>query len=113
MRKVYFAVALALLMVVLVVGVVSLVLFSQVQPSPSAQRYMYSIVKVYPHDTNAFTVGLVFENNWLYEGTGLYGSSDLRRVDLETGNVLQDFRLPDEYFGEGITVVNDSIILKH
>jgi glutamine cyclotransferase len=108
MKKVYFAGL--LLMVVLVVGVVLLVLFSQVQPSTSAQHYTYNVVKFYPHDTNAFTEGLVFENNSLYEGTGLYGSSDLRRVDFETGNVLQDFRLSGEYFGEGITVVNDSII---
>jgi glutamine cyclotransferase len=73
-------------------------------------NYTYEIVQVYPHDENAFTQGLVVENGVLYESTGLYGSSSLRRVDLETGEVLQMYALPTELFGEGITVFGDRII---
>jgi len=72
--------------------------------------YTYKVINVYPHDPNAYTQGLVFENGVFYEGTGLYGRSTLRRVDLETGNVLQSYELPSEYFGEGITVFRDVII---
>ncbi len=73
-------------------------------------NYAYEVVKVYPHDENAFTQGLVIENGVLYESTGLYGNSSLRRVDLETGNVLQMHALPPELFGEGITVFGNRII---
>lgn len=109
MRKAYFGVVL-LLVAVLILGVVSLVLLSQQQPSDSSQNYAYNVVKTYPHDTNAFTEGLVFDGNSFYEGTGIYGSSDLRHVEVETGNTLQQLRLPSEYYGEGITVVNDTIV---
>jgi glutamine cyclotransferase len=73
-------------------------------------NYTFSVVNVYPHDKNAFTQGLVFEDGVLYEGTGLYGESTLRRVELETGNVLQLYALPDQFFGEGITVFEGKII---
>ena len=72
--------------------------------------YRYRVVHTYPHDPAAFTQGLVFEDGLLYEGTGLYGQSSLRRVELETGKVLQRRELPAEYFGEGITVFGDRII---
>jgi len=70
--------------------------------------YTYKIVKTYPHDISAFTEGLVFDNGVLFESTGK--SSSLRRVDLESGNVLQKVSLPEEYFGEGLAVVNDSLV---
>ncbi len=73
-------------------------------------HYTYSIVNVYPHDSNAFTQGLVYEDGFLYEGTGLYGSSTLRQVELETGRILRLHNLSDEYFGEGITIFNDKVI---
>ncbi|MGA2199492.1 MAG: glutaminyl-peptide cyclotransferase [Nitrososphaerales archaeon] len=76
----------------------------------SAQVYAYRVINTYPHDTEAFTEGLVYYNGFLYESTGLYGSSSLRRVDLSTGNVLQIYDLPSQYFGEGITIFNDTII---
>ena len=66
--------------------------------------YTYQILNTYPHDQSAFTEGLVFEDNILYEGTGLYKYSNLRRVELETGKVLQIRELPNQYFGEGITI---------
>jgi len=72
--------------------------------------YTYVIVNIYPHDRDAFTQGLVFQDGFLYEGTGLYGHSALRRVDLETGNILQVHELSDEYFGEGITIYEDKVI---
>ena len=74
------------------------------------QYYTYDIVNVYPHDKNAFTQGLVFDNGVLYESTGLYGQSTLRRVELETGEILQLYALPDQFFGEGITILDDKII---
>ncbi len=76
----------------------------------SVPSYTFTIINAYPHDRDAFTEGLAFENGTLYEGTGLYGKSSLRRVDLISGNVLQVHALPDEYFGEGITVFRDTII---
>ncbi len=77
---------------------------------PTVTDYSFSIVNTYPHDDNAFTEGLVYSNGSLYESTGLNGESSLRRVDLTTGNVLQEILLPGEYFGEGITVINNTII---
>jgi len=71
---------------------------------------MVRIVNTFPHDRAAFTQGLIFENGSLYEGTGLNGRSTLRRVDLESGEVLQAISLPPEYFGEGITIWEDRII---
>ncbi len=76
--------------------------------------YGYRVVNRYPHDANAFTQGLVWHEGVVYEGTGLsreYGGiSTLRRVDLETGEVQQMITLPDQYFGEGIVVWQDTII---
>jgi glutamine cyclotransferase len=73
------------------------------------QTYTYAIIHSYPHDTTAFTQGLAFDNGFLYEGTGLRGQSSLRRVELESGNVLQMHSLSSEYFGEGITIHQDKI----
>ena len=73
-------------------------------------QYGYQVVHVYPHDRTAFTQGLEFRAGFLYEGTGLEGRSTLRKVKLETGEVLQQINLAPEFFGEGITVVNQQII---
>ena len=72
--------------------------------------YSYNIVNTYPHDRDAFTEGLVFEDGFLFEGTGLLGHSTLRRVELETGDILQILELSAEFFGEGITIYGDKII---
>ncbi len=72
--------------------------------------YTYKVVKTYPHDPYAFTQGLVFDRGILYESTGLLGQSSLRRVALETGNVLQLHKLPPHLFGEGITLCGNKII---
>lgn len=68
------------------------------------------VVQRLPHDEEAFTQGLVFDDDTLYESTGLYRESTLRRVDLETGEVLDLRRLPDHLFGEGCTVWEDSVV---
>ncbi|MHB8526537.1 MAG: glutaminyl-peptide cyclotransferase [Candidatus Acidiferrales bacterium] len=65
--------------------------------------YGYRILHTYPHDPNAFTQGLIYLDGYLYESTGLNGQSSLRKVDLETGAVLQRHNLPAEFFGEGLT----------
>jgi len=67
------------------------------------------VLNVYPHDPAAFTQGLVIHEGELYEGTGRNGESSLRRVALETGELLQRHNLSNRYFGEGITVMGDSI----
>ncbi len=68
------------------------------------------VVRSYAHDETAFTQGLAFDDGVLYESTGLYGESSLRRVDLESGEVLQIQHLPDHLFGEGCTVWEDTIV---
>ena len=72
--------------------------------------YGYSVVRSYPHDRQAFTQGLVYLDGVLYEGTGLHGRSGIRKVKLETGEVLQMRPLESQYFGEGIAVWKDSLI---
>jgi len=78
--------------------------------APAAPVATISISNAYPHDRNAFTQGLVFDDDVLYEGTGLYGCSTLRRVELTTGDVRQLRKLPDHLFGEGIAVLGERII---
>lgn len=73
------------------------------------QPISYSIVAEYPHDITAYTEGLQYVDGNLYEGTGQYGKSDLRKLDLKTGKVLQQVKLDARYFGEGITVLNGKI----
>ena len=63
----------------------------------------YRVVSVYPHDPQAFTQGLVYVDGHLYESTGLNGRSSIRMVELSSGRVLQEYDLPAEYFGEGLT----------
>jgi glutamine cyclotransferase len=75
-----------------------------------ARLYTYEVVRSYPHDPQAFTQGLTYVDGVLYEGTGLNGRSGIRKVRLETGEVLQARALAHEYFGEGIAVVADRIV---
>ena len=79
------------------------------QPT-SAPVTGYQIVKIYPHDRAAFTQGLVFLDGIFYEGTGLNGRSSIRKVKVETGEVLKIQNLDAQYFGEGIAVVGDELI---
>jgi glutaminyl-peptide cyclotransferase len=72
-------------------------------------QYGYEVVHAYPHDRGAFTEGLFYMNGFLYESTGRTRESSVRKVKLETGEVLQLHQLPDEYFGEGIVKWNDKL----
>jgi len=73
------------------------------------KKYSYRIIKTYPHDPDAYTQGLFYKDGFLYEGTGQNGSSSVRKVELETGKVLQSINLERKHFGEGITLFNDKI----
>jgi glutaminyl-peptide cyclotransferase len=77
--------------------------------STAPVAYTYEIINKYPHATDAYTQGLEFYNNELYESTGHYGSSSLRKVDLQTGEVQRKINVPSEFFAEGITILNDKI----
>lgn len=70
----------------------------------------YKIVGVTPHDTSAYTQGLVFFNGYLFEGTGGLGLSEVKKIDLKTGQVIQSNTLPSHYFGEGLGLVNKRLI---
>jgi glutaminyl-peptide cyclotransferase len=72
------------------------------------KHYGYKVINTYPHDKDAFTQGLFYDNGMLYEGTG-ETSSSLRKVELETGKVVQQLNLSSSLFGEGITLYNDRI----
>lgn len=76
-------------------------------PVPSVLSYQ--VIKTYPHDTSSYTQGLVVYKGELYEGTGLENKSKLMKVDLATGKVLQSKSLDAKYFGEGITIINDTL----
>ncbi len=71
--------------------------------------YTYKILETYPHDIKAYTQGLEFENDTLYESTGSYKESSLRKTDYKTGEVLKMVKLADQYFGEGLTILNNKI----
>ena len=77
---------------------------------PPTPQYTYRVVNTYPHDRTAFTQGLEYRDGFLYEGTGITGRSSVRKVDLTTGRVLQNFDVPQPFFGEGITLVGNQII---
>jgi glutamine cyclotransferase len=69
----------------------------------------YQIENIYPHDTKAYTQGLIFEDGYLYEGTGQYNESSLRKVEIKTGEPVSLTMLAGEIFGEGITILNEKI----
>src|SRR6218665_959007 len=77
--------------------------------SPAPKSITYSILGTYPHDTSFFTQGLIVYNGELYEGTGEYGHSRLLKTDLKTGKIKQESKLPEKYFGEGITILHDTV----
>ena len=112
MERVTLAAVLVVLAVLVASGIWVILLNPGQVPanSGSPTLYTYHIAKTYPHDTAAFTEGLVFDNGVLYESTGGYGSSSLRSVNLENGTVQQEVLLPNQYFGEGLTVVNGSLV---
>jgi len=77
--------------------------------NPNVLHYQYQIIDSYPHDSTAFTQGLVWKDGYFYESTGLYGNSSLRKVEASTGKILQKYELADSYFAEGITIIDNRI----
>ncbi len=73
-------------------------------------RLGYRVAAEYAHDPAAFTQGLVYHRGFLYESTGRYGASSVRKVELKTGKVVAQRALPERYFGEGLTVAGDRLI---
>jgi glutaminyl-peptide cyclotransferase len=80
------------------------------QTSRPVTAYGYRIVHTYPHDPDAYTQGLLFRDGYLYESTGLNEHSSLRKVTLETGAVVQQARVADQYFAEGLTDWHDELV---
>jgi glutamine cyclotransferase len=88
---------------------------AEAQPAPTASETPapvqgFRIVNTYPHDPRAFTQGLLWADGHLYESTGQIGESTIRRVDLETGRVLQSVDIPPNMFGEGLVSWGDQLI---
>lgn len=90
-------------------GIAAWLLTPGAAPVAAAPVYGYVVEQIYSHDPGAFTQGLIYADGVLYEGTGLYGESSLRKVELETGTVLKKHDLPAQYFGEGITALQDTL----
>lgn len=103
--------AMRAVIVVFLAGCVVVVpsLSQDTRPARSPE-YTFKILREFPHDVTAFTQGLAYRGGFLYEGTGLKGRSSVRKVRLETGEVVQQLDLPSEYFGEGITLFKNEII---
>ena len=78
--------------------------------SKKPQLYTYKIINAYPHDIKAYTQGLEFYKDTLYESTGLRGKSSLRKVNYKTGEIYKKVDLDQFYFGEGLTIFNEKII---
>lgn len=82
----------------------------QPQPPPAIPTYSYRIVRAFPHDPDAYTQGLLYDDGFLYESTGQYGQSSLRKVELETGAVVQLHRLDDRFFAEGLALFGNRLL---
>ena len=80
-------------------------IYSNIEP----EIMTYNVISEYTHDKNAYTQGLEFYKNQLYESTGLNGKSTLRKSDYKSGEILNIVNLDYEYFGEGLKVINDKI----
>jgi glutamine cyclotransferase len=81
------------------------VIYSDIAP----KKYGYKVIRTYPHDKDAFTQGLFYDNGELFEGTGQESGSTLREVELETGKVIRQHNLDDSLFGEGIALYRNRI----
>lgn len=81
----------------------------RVKPDKAPAQYTWQLEKTFPHDPKAYTQGLVFLDGYMYEGTGQYGESTLRKTDMGTGKTLSVLSIDHQLFGEGITVYKDKI----
>ena len=82
------------------------------QPQQPAEilTYSYRVIHSFPHDPTAYTQGLLYDNGFLYESTGQYGQSSLRKVELETGTVVQLHQLDDRFFAEGLALFGNRLL---
>lgn len=76
----------------------------------SAPEYTFKVIHIFPHDPNAFTQGLAYRDGFLYESTGLNGRSSIRKVRLETGEVIQRVDLAPEFFSEGLALFKNEVL---
>jgi len=81
----------------------------RIKPDQAPVKYDYEVVRVYPHDSKAYTQGLVYRDGYMYEGTGQYGESSIRKTDMNTGKNLSVLNIDNQLFGEGITIYGDKI----
>lgn len=87
------------------INTATILITSDIEP----KKYTFLVRNKFSHDINAYTQGLEFSDGVLYEGTGLNGKSELRRVEMRTGTVLKNVKLDEQYFGEGITITDGKI----
>lgn len=80
-----------------------------VKPDKAPDKYAYEVIKVFPHDTKAYTQGLVYHDGFIYEGTGKEGESTLRKTNVATGEILSVLSIDNNLFGEGVTIYKDKI----
>ena len=79
------------------------------RPVPDIEEFTYEVIAEHPHDPTSFTQGLLLAGGYVWESTGKYGESKLRKVELETGKVVQEIALDDQYFAEGIAMIQGRI----
>jgi glutaminyl-peptide cyclotransferase len=83
----------------------SVILHSDIIP----EQYSFEVINSYPHDVHAYTQGLLYDGGYLYESTGQYGESSIRKVRIETGEIIQSLSLDRELFGEGLCLFDDKL----
>ncbi|RZW25470.1 MAG: glutaminyl-peptide cyclotransferase [Desulfobulbaceae bacterium] len=108
-RSIFKTPTYTLMLLFLSLSLVSIPITSHSLPSEIPRLLDYEVVREFPHDPEAYTQGLAYDRGTVYEGTGLYGKSSLRQIDLSTGRVERRYKHEKEIFGEGITVFHDRI----
>ena len=98
-----------LIAAVALAGAAALGVWAQNRPAAGGGLWTAEIVATYPHDPAAFTQGLLIHDGQLYESTGQYGHSSVRRVELQSGRVEQSVPLSFSHFGEGMTILGDRV----
>jgi glutamine cyclotransferase len=109
------AIYISMAIILTTIAIISVSLWAGEVENDSANQdsmpvYEYKIINIYPHDSTAYTQGLVYDGKDLYESTGLYGNSTVRRVELETGRIQKIYRMPAKYFGEGMTIWKNQLV---
>lgn len=81
----------------------------RIKPDKAPVSCNYEVIRTFPHDPKAYTQGLLYQDGYMYEGTGQYGESSIRKIDLKTGKILSELSIDNQLFGEGITIYQDKI----